>query len=80
MLKILHYIPSLEKISGGVGAYMQLLAQDLGNLCELHLLTHKHENELTIDNSLVHYISVEFKYKPWGKLHFYLYWRRLNRI
>ena len=37
-MKILHYIPSIDESSGGVGAYMQLLARDLGKLCELHFI------------------------------------------
>ena len=38
-MKILHYIPSIDEASGGVGAYMQLLTRDLGALCELHVVT-----------------------------------------
>ena len=45
MMKVLHYIPSIDESSGGVGAYMQLIARDLGNLCELHVITHKGNNE-----------------------------------
>ena len=31
-MTILHYIPSIDEASGGVGAYMQLLTRDLGAL------------------------------------------------
>lgn len=31
-MRILHYIPSIDESSGGGGAYMQLLARDLGRL------------------------------------------------
>ena len=31
-MKILHYIPSIDEASGGMGAYMQLLTCDLGAL------------------------------------------------
>lgn len=31
-MKILHYIPSIDCASGGVGAYMQLLTVELGLL------------------------------------------------
>ena len=62
-MKVLHYIPSIDKSSGGVGAYMQLLARDLGKLCELHVLTHHGDDELTIENSVVHYMPN--KYLPW---------------
>lgn len=64
MLKILHYIPSIGEASGGVGAYMQLIARDLGKLCELHIVTHKGENERTLENCVLHYIP--YKWKPWN--------------
>ena len=63
-MKILHYIPSIEKSSGGVGAYMQLLARDLGKLCELHVLTHQGQDELSLENCKVHYMP--YKYMPWN--------------
>lgn len=62
-MKILHYIPSIDEASGGVGAYMQLLTRDLGKLCELHVVTHKTDNERTLENCSVHYI--DYKWKPW---------------
>lgn len=58
MMKILHYIPSIDKSSGGVGAYMQLLARDLGRLCELHIITHETEMMLELENCMVHFIPV----------------------
>ena len=54
---ILHYIPSIDETSGGVGAYMQLLTRDLGALCELHVVTHRSENERKLEGCHVHYIS-----------------------
>ena len=62
-MKILHYIPSIDEASGGVGAYMQLLTRDLGMLCELHVVTHESDNERTLENCSVHYI--DYKWKPW---------------
>lgn len=62
-MKILHYIPSFDEHSGGVGAYMQLVARDLGKLCELHVLTHKSENERVLENCNVHYMPN--KRLPW---------------
>ena len=44
-MKILHYIPFIDRSSGGVGAYMQLLTRDLGRGCELHVLTHSSGDE-----------------------------------
>ena len=63
-MTILHYIPSIGANSGGVGAYMQLLARDLGKLCDLHILTHKEDDELPIENCSIHYIP--YKWLPWN--------------
>lgn len=62
-MKILHYIPSIDETSGGVGAYMQLLARDLGKLVELHIVTHKGDNERKLENCTIHYIPE--KWLPW---------------
>ena len=63
-MKVLHYIPSIDENSGGVGAYMALLARDLGKLCDLHVLTHPSENELKLDNCTIHYMP--YRYLPWN--------------
>lgn len=63
-MKILHYIPSIDETSGGVGAYMQLLTRDLGALCELHVVTHRSENERKLEGCTVHYIAN--KWLPWN--------------
>lgn len=57
MLTILHYVPSIDRSSGGVGAYMQLLAIGLGCKVHLHVVTHRSDNELQIPNCTLHYIS-----------------------
>lgn len=62
-MNILHYIPSIDESSGGVGAYMQLLTRDLGKLCDLHVVTHKGDNERKLENCTIHYIP--YKWKPW---------------
>ncbi len=56
-MKILHFIPSIDRSSGGVGAYLQLLAHDLGKMVELHIVSHRSENELLIENSTIHFID-----------------------
>lgn len=43
---------------------MQLLSRDLGKLCELHVITHKGENERTLENCAVHYLP--YKWLPWN--------------
>lgn len=54
---IVHYIPSIDQSSGGVGIYMQLLATELGKLVELHIITHRSPNELPIEFCQIHYID-----------------------
>lgn len=63
-MKILHYIPSIDEKSGGVGAYMQLLARDLGTLVDLHVITHVGDNERKLENCTIHYISNQWL--PWN--------------
>lgn len=63
-MKILHYIPSIDRASGGVGAYMQLLTKELGKLVELHVVTHSSPNQLTLENCTLHYISSGWL--PWS--------------
>lgn len=55
-MKVLHYIPSIDEESGGVGAYMQLLTRDLGKLCELHVVTHKSDKMRELENCQLHFI------------------------
>ena len=57
-MRILHYIPSIDESSGGVGAYMQLLSRDLGKLCELHVVTHRSEKMLALENCQLHFIPL----------------------
>lgn len=53
MMRILHFIPSIDRTSGGVGAYMQLLAKELGKLCVLTIATAASEHPLPIENARV---------------------------
>lgn len=57
MMRILHYIPSIDRSSGGVGSYLQLMAHDLGRLVELHIVSHRSAHELSIENCTIHYID-----------------------
>lgn len=54
---ILHYIPSIDRSSGGVGGYLQVLSHDLGKHVELHVVTHHSADELEIENAHIHYID-----------------------
>lgn len=56
-MTILHYIPSLDRSSGGTAAYLQLLATELGKMADLHIATHPSENPVLIIHADVHDIS-----------------------
>lgn len=56
-MKIIHYVPSIDRTSGGVGTYIQQLAKELGKLVELHVVTHESSNMLEIPNAKLHFIS-----------------------
>lgn len=60
-MKVLHYIPSVDQSSGGVGAYLKLLAHSLGKISELHVVSHHSDNELDIENCTIHYIDHSIK-------------------
>ena len=47
-MKVLHYIPSIDRSSGGTTAYIQLLANELGKLTELHIVSHKEKHPINI--------------------------------
>lgn len=72
-MKVVHFIPSIDRTSGGVGSYMQLLAKELGKLCELYIVTANTKNQLIIDNAKVLYIPCNIrKYssmkKEWNRM------------
>lgn len=59
-MKVIHYIPSLDRSSGGTTAYMQLLTKELTRLVELYVVSHASENPVVIDNCTV-YFQNEFR-------------------
>lgn len=56
-MKIIHYIPSIDRTAGGTSTYIQVLGKELGKLAEVHIITHASENPLPIDNCKIHYVS-----------------------
>lgn len=65
-MKVIHYIPTIDRNWGGTTAYIQLLANELGKLTELHIFTHDSENTVEIQNCQIHYLAtikhlIEFK-------------------
>lgn len=72
-MKIVHFIPSVDRSSGGVGAYMQLLSKELGKLCQLYIVTEKSDNPLPIENANVITIPTSIRHfknmkKEWCNL------------
>lgn len=63
-MRIIHYIPSIDRTWGGTSTYMQLLAKPLGKLAEVHILTHPSDNPLPMENCRVHDIP---RYRPCSK-------------
>ncbi len=59
-MKILHYLPDIDKSSGGVLRYVQVLMKTLGQSIELHLLTCHTADEMEVTGCNVHYLSVRY--------------------
>ena len=56
-MKVLHYIPSIDRTSGGTTTYLQMLAKELGNLAELHIVSHASDNPVKQENCQMHFIA-----------------------
>lgn len=68
-MKIIHYIPSIDRTVGSTYTYMQVLAKGLGELAEVHVITHASENPLEMENCTVHYVPEYNPFKrQWKKL------------
>ena len=62
-MKIIHYIPSIDRMAGGISTYMQVLAKPLGTMAEVHIMTHASENPLPMEKCKVHDIP---RYRPFS--------------
>ena len=62
-MKIIHYIPSIDRMAGGISTYMQVLAKPLGTMAEVQIMTHASENQLPMENCKVHDIP---RYRPFS--------------
>lgn len=72
-MKIIHFIPSIDRTAGGTTSYMQLLAKELGKLCELHIVTAPSDNPVEMENAQVKFIPCGWKQRAamksaWNKL------------
>ncbi len=56
-MRIIHYIPSVDRNQGGTAAYMQLLASELGKIVDLQVVTHVSENPIELQNCKTNFIS-----------------------
>lgn len=63
-MKIIHYIPSIDRSWGGTSTYMQLLAKPLGKQAAVHILTHASDHPLEMANCEVHDVP---RYRPFSK-------------
>lgn len=54
---IFHYIPSIDRTSGGTTTYLQLLAKELGKLSKLHIVSHTSDTPVDLENCQVHFIA-----------------------
>lgn len=66
-MRIIHYIPTIDRNWGGTTAYMQLLGNELGKLVELHIFTHASENPVEIKNCEIHNLPTIRKYGEFKK-------------
>lgn len=72
-MKVIHFIPSIDRKAGGTSSYIQQLAKELGKLCELYIVTTPSENPTIIKNAQVKFIPCSWKEKKamksaWNKL------------
>ena len=54
---IFHYIPSIDRTSGGTTTYLQLLAKELGKLSKLHIVSHTSDTPVDLENCQVQFIA-----------------------
>ena len=56
MLKIIHYIPSIDRSCGGTTEYIRLLAEKLGQQSEMHVVTHQSPFPVEMEQCQLHYV------------------------
>lgn len=57
-MKIIHYIPSIDRSCGGTTEYVRLLAEKLGQQSELYVVTHISQHPVEMDHCMVHYVHM----------------------
>ena len=56
-MKIIHYIPSIDRSCGGTTEYVRLLAEKLGQQAELHVVTHTSQHPVEMEYCQVEKVS-----------------------
>lgn len=64
-MRIIHYIPSIDRSAGGTSTYMQVLAKALGRMAELHVITHASPNPLPLENCEIHLVP---RWRPFSSI------------
>lgn len=74
-MKVIHFVAAIDRSLGGVSAYMQLLAKELGKLTDLTVATMPSPSPLPLENCRVAYLP-----RPLGRIiDFRRQWIRLLR-
>lgn len=60
-MKVIHFIPALDRSLGGVSLYAQLLAKELGKQLELIVVSRPTANPLQLENAKVIYLDRDLK-------------------
>lgn len=63
-MKIIHYIPSIDRSCGGTTEYLRLLADKLGQQAEIHVVTHESQHPVVMEYCQTHFVHKNI----WGAM------------
>lgn len=63
-MKIIHYIPSIDRSCGGTTEYVRLLAEKLGKQAELHVVTHESQHSVVMEHCQIRFVHKNI----WGAM------------
>lgn len=52
-MRVVHYVPFIDRTKGGVSAFIDILSRDLGDACDLYVITHMSDNDYVLQNCKV---------------------------
>ena len=64
MIRIIHYIPSIDRSCGGTSEYIRLLSEKLGQQSELHVVTHESLYPVEVEHCKLHFLHKNI----WGAM------------